>query len=61
MALISSALLGLVHAPHSIKNKQFLYTMVNPFDKSFFKFLLGFAIILVLTFSIIYFAANHLA
>lgn len=34
--------------------------MVNPFDKSFFKFLAGFAIILVLTFAMIYFAAHHL-
>ena len=33
--------------------------MVNPFDKSFFKFLLGFALILIMSFAIIYFATQH--
>ena len=34
--------------------------MVNPFDRSFFKFLIGFAIILVASFAILYLAGKYL-
>jgi hypothetical protein len=33
--------------------------MVNPFDKNFFKFLIGFALILILSFVAIYIATQH--
>lgn len=34
--------------------------MVNPFDKSFFKFLIGFASILLLSFAAVYAAGTYL-
>jgi len=34
--------------------------MVNPFDKSFFKFLIGFAIILLVSFGVLYLVGNYL-
>lgn len=34
--------------------------MVNPFDKSFFKFLLGFAGILIFSFAVLYVASNYI-
>jgi len=33
--------------------------MVNPFDRSFFRFLFGFLIILAASFSIIYFVGQY--
>jgi hypothetical protein len=34
--------------------------MVNPFDKSFFKFLIGFVLILAASFAALYFAGRFL-
>jgi len=34
--------------------------MVNPFDKSFFKFLIGFACILLLSFVVLYLVGNYI-
>lgn len=33
--------------------------MVNPFDRTFFKFIIGFALMLVASFSILYFVNKH--
>jgi hypothetical protein len=33
--------------------------MVNPFDKSFFRFLIGFACILILSFVVLYVAGQY--
>ena len=54
MASISSAPWAPAPAPPSTKNN-----MVNPFDKSFFKFLIGFAVILVVSFVILYVASTY--
>ncbi|MDB5239191.1 MAG: hypothetical protein JWO00_526 [Candidatus Parcubacteria bacterium] len=34
--------------------------MVNPFDSSFFKFLLGFICILLLSFTVFYFVGKYI-
>lgn len=34
--------------------------MVNPFDKTFFRFLFGFIVILAICFAGLYFAGQHL-
>ena len=35
--------------------------MVNPFDRTFFRFLLGFGIILIVSFAILYFVGKYSA
>jgi len=35
--------------------------MVNPFDKSFFKFVIGFGCILLVSFAVLYVAGKYLS
>ena len=41
-------------------NDSAIAIMVNPFDKTFFKFLIGFACILILSFAVLYFVGRYL-
>lgn len=34
--------------------------MTNPFDRSFFKFIIGFAVILLVSFTVLYFVGQNL-
>jgi len=34
--------------------------MINPFDRTFFKFIIGFAVILLASFVVLYYIGKHL-